>query len=237
MSEEIGHYTGKLLLEPLNDGRKMRTVLDFGFAETGGLHWPVPRGTTVDGASIPWLLWTPFGGPYEGKYRNASVVHDYYCSVHTADYQAVHLMFYRAMLVSGVSVARAKVMYLAVKYFGPSWSEMDVENTKLGMPAIPRRPDHDDLMFYVLHDPLTIAVSNVIERGGKSAHDWICTVPDRVDANSEIILRLDDLLEIVERDDPPLSDLEAAVDRAIDFIPNDRTAPRMVLPGQFPLDE
>jgi hypothetical protein len=196
----------------------------------------VPRGATVDGASIPWLLWTPLGGPFEGKYRDASVVHDYYCSVHSTDHRSVHLMFYRAMMVSGVSVARAKVMYLAVKFFGPSWSDMDVKNVRLGTPAIPR-PDRDNLMFYVLHNPLTLAVSKVIERGGKSAYDWICIDPERVDANREIILRLDGLLEIVERDDPSLSDLEAAVERSIDFIPENTSAPRTVLPGQFSLDE
>jgi hypothetical protein len=39
---ELGRYTGRLILEPLPDGRRMRVVEDLGFMEADGLHWPVP---------------------------------------------------------------------------------------------------------------------------------------------------------------------------------------------------
>jgi len=49
MSEhELGRYTGKLILEPTNSSQQMRTALDFGFMDTDGKLWLVPRGTTVD---------------------------------------------------------------------------------------------------------------------------------------------------------------------------------------------
>jgi hypothetical protein len=60
---ELGHYTGRLLLQPLPDGRRMRVIEDFGFMEADGLHWPVPPKSTVDGASIPQVLWSLMGGP------------------------------------------------------------------------------------------------------------------------------------------------------------------------------
>jgi hypothetical protein len=93
----------------------------------------VPRGTSVDGASIPQVFWSLIGGPFEGRYRNASVVHDYYCQVRNRRWQDVHQAFYEAMLASGVDGARAMVMYKAVENFGPRWAE----------PAAPRclRPD------------------------------------------------------------------------------------------------
>jgi hypothetical protein len=40
-------------------------------------------------------------------------------------------MFFEAMLVSGVSTAKARVMYAAVRYAGPKWSDMDIHNTNL----------------------------------------------------------------------------------------------------------
>ena len=43
MSEhELGRYTGKLILEPLQGGQQLKTVLDFGFLDADGRHWPVP---------------------------------------------------------------------------------------------------------------------------------------------------------------------------------------------------
>lgn len=174
MSEhELGRYTGELILKPLKDGRRMETVLDFGFLEADGLHWPVPRSTIVDGASIPQALWSLIGGPFEGKYRDASVVHDYYCSVRSADWQSVHLMFYRAMLVSGVAALRAKVMYAAVYFGGPRWSDIDVKNVRLGPPAVPTQTVRDNILFSVDHDPTLLAVSKAIDRDGMTAFEWM----------------------------------------------------------------
>src|SRR5690242_4994652 len=117
----------------------MRTVSDFGFMDADGWHWKVKPGAEVDGASIPRALWWAMG-PWEGKYRYASVVHDWYCSLRTADWQAVHLMFYRAMLVSDVPMLQAKVMYLAVYFAGPRWSDMDVKNARHAGAAGPVPP-------------------------------------------------------------------------------------------------
>lgn len=224
---ELGRYTGELVLRPLDDGRLMETVLAFGFLDADGYHWSVPVGTTTDGASIPQALWSLTKGPYEGKYRKAAVVHDYYCSVRSADWKAVHLMFYRAMLVAGVSLVRAKLMYVAVYFGGPRWGIQDERNVRLGPPAVPTKIDMDNLLLSVEHDPLMLAVSKAIEREGRAAFDWIASDRRVVDESSEITLHLDILSEVVERDNPSLRDLEAAIDAAVDFTRDAYFAPRV----------
>ncbi len=233
MSElNLGRYTGRLILEPLPDGRRMRVLEDFGFLEEDGLHWPVPPRSTVDGASIPQALWSLIGGPFEGKYRDASVVHDYYCDVRSADWKSVHRMFYRAMLVSGVSVRRAKVMYTGVYFGGPRWNETVVENVRLGPPAIPARASENSRLYYIKHDPTTLAVSEAIERDGMSAFEWVASGrQDHVD--SEVVLQLERLSDLVGRDDPSLRTLEAAIDESLTWVSYADESPRQVSVGRL----
>ena len=126
-----GHFTGKPQFEFLDEGRRMKLLCDYGYVDGAGIEWPVKEGATVDGASIPQLLWGIVGGPFEQAYRNASVVHDWYCAIRTRPWESVHRMFFEAMLDSHVSPGKAKLMYLAVRYAGPRWSDMDVANTNL----------------------------------------------------------------------------------------------------------
>lgn len=51
---------------------------EFSFDDPNGLKWKVPKGTKVDGASIPQALRSIIGGPFEGAYLKASVIHDYF---------------------------------------------------------------------------------------------------------------------------------------------------------------
>jgi hypothetical protein len=91
----------------------------------------VPAGAEIDGASIPKVFWSIVGGPYTGLYRNASVIHDYYCDVRTRPWKEVHRMFYDAMLASGVDKMKAKLMYLAVRFGGPRWDDQTIHNNVL----------------------------------------------------------------------------------------------------------
>lgn len=118
-----GHYTNTPpLAEWLDDGRHMQLKRPFGYVQESGREWLVPSEAVIDGASIPKVFWSLIGGPFEGQYRNASVVHDYYCDVQTRPWQETHRVFYDGMLCSGVGTARAKVMYYAVYRFGPRWT-------------------------------------------------------------------------------------------------------------------
>jgi len=100
---------------------KFRLLAAFGFRDPQGRVWEVPSGVEVDGASIPRAFWTVIGGPFEGNYLNASVVHDHYCRVRTRTAQDTHRTFYYGMRAMGVAEAQAKKMFWAVSTFGPKW--------------------------------------------------------------------------------------------------------------------
>lgn len=113
------------------DGRTVTLKEPYAFVDSNCKRWAVPAGATVDGASIPQVFWTVIGGPFEGKYRAASVIHDWYCDRRSEPWQSVDLMFYEAMLASGVSPLKAQIMYAAVYAGGPRWSSVTVRNVRL----------------------------------------------------------------------------------------------------------
>lgn len=91
------------------------------FKDPNNVEWFVPKGTEVDGASIPQVLWS-FAGPFEGNYLWASVVHDYYCDMKTKTARDTHRTFYYGMRARGVDKLQADFMYWAVAVFGPQWT-------------------------------------------------------------------------------------------------------------------
>jgi len=117
-----GKFVGHVVAQWLDDGRKMKLVEPFGYVDPTGLTWDAPIGSIVDGASIPQIAWSVIGGPFEGKYRNASVIHDVACEQRLRPWPDVHRNFYYGMLASGVDETLAKVMYAAVYQYGPRWS-------------------------------------------------------------------------------------------------------------------
>src|SRR5262245_38679235 len=235
MSEQdAGRYTGTLIFEPLQDSQQLRTVLDFGFLDADGRHWSVPPGTSVDGASIPKALWSLWGGLWQGKYREASVVHDYHCAVRSADWQSVHRMFYHAMLVSGVSEQRAKLMYAGVYFAGPRWKNVAVEPVRPGAGVAGRtQTAPGDILYALCRDPITLALSEAIECEGMSAFNWITSAKQPTDRNAEIILRLDKLSGMLEEDAPSLRDLESAIAYAVGLIPSVEASPRSISVGRL----
>ena len=226
---KLGRYTGKLILEPMPGRQQMKTVEDFGFQDADGRHWPVPPGTSVDGTSIPKAVWSLLGRPWEGKYREASVLHDYHCTARSADWQTVHRMFYRAMLVSGVSERRAKLVYAGVYFAGPRWENIE----RRSQPAVPSRTAPGDILYALCRDPITLAVSEAIECDGTSAINWITSAHHQADGNAEITLGLDKISNMVEEDAPSLPSLEAAIDYAVSLIPHVEGAPRRISVGRL----
>jgi hypothetical protein len=126
--ENWGHFVGTVVTEWFDSKRKMKVVNMFAYVDPRGKQWSVPPQTVVDGASIPRIFWTAIGGPFEGPYRNASVVHDHYCVVRSETWQSVHRMFYEAMLAAGTPKAKAKAMFYAVYVGGPRWQDVLVTN-------------------------------------------------------------------------------------------------------------
>jgi hypothetical protein len=119
--EKLGSFHGDLIVKALSDGRKLQLTHPFAYRDPKGRLWPVPSSTIVDGASIPQTFWSIIGGPFSDKYRDASVIHDYYCERKSRPWRDVHLVFYNAMRARGVPTSKAKIMYAAVYNFGPRW--------------------------------------------------------------------------------------------------------------------
>lgn len=121
-AQSFGSFIGDVVAKWNGDGRTMTLVEPFAYLDPAGVRWDAPKGATVDGASIPQFAWSIIGGPFEGKYRPSSVIHDVACVERKRPWEAVHQTFYTGILASGVSAAKAKIMYAAVYHFGPRWS-------------------------------------------------------------------------------------------------------------------
>jgi len=116
-----GYYSGDPILKWNPDGRTMTVMTELSYTDPQGIIWDAPAGSVTDGASIPRYLWSVMGGPFEGKYRNASVLHDVAYEKHNRPWWDCDRMFYNAMRCSGVSAAEAKTMYYALYKFGHHW--------------------------------------------------------------------------------------------------------------------
>src|SRR5205809_7362165 len=99
----------------------MMLLSDLRCTDPDGEVWVAAAGSMVGGASIPRSLWSLMGGPFEGKYRNASVLHDVGYDQKNKPPAEVDRMFYNAMRCSGVGVVEAKTMYYALLRFGWHW--------------------------------------------------------------------------------------------------------------------
>ena len=116
-----GYYNGEPVTKWNSDGRTMTLLTELRYTDPHGEVWVAPIGSVVDGASIPRYLWSVMGGPFEGKYRNGSVLHDVAYGEHNRPWWDCDRMFYNAMRCSGVSVGEAKTMYYALYKFGRHW--------------------------------------------------------------------------------------------------------------------
>jgi len=116
-----GYYSGFVEARWENDGRNMTLLSELRYTDPNGEIWVAPAGSKVDGASIPRSLWSIMGGPFEGKYRNASVLHDVAYTNHKRPSHDCDRMFYNAMRCSGVSAVEAGTMYYALCRFGHHW--------------------------------------------------------------------------------------------------------------------
>lgn len=168
-----GRFDGELDVRMLNDGRICELLSDYAFIRLDDSRWHVPAGTKVDGASIPPPFWSLIGGPFEGKYRNASVVHDHYCETKERPWDDTHRVFYEGMRAMGVAAVKAKVMYYAVYRFGPRWP--DAERPILE--TAPIQPTLDDRVAQsLLADAEAIYVHDLtleaIERLADTRNSW-----------------------------------------------------------------
>ncbi|ARD45130.1 DUF1353 domain-containing protein [Colwellia sp. PAMC 21821] len=109
------------------DDVQMYLLDDFAYVDQFNYLWEAPSGSLIDGASIPKRFWSDTGSPYIGKYRKASVIHDYYCKAQTAPYQDVHNMFLDALSASRVT--KEAINIISVVILGTNSCKWDSENS------------------------------------------------------------------------------------------------------------
>ncbi|MFC1455491.1 endonuclease [Microvirga arabica] len=156
---DFGAYEG---LPPevalLDEGRTVKLLKPLTYVSEIGERWPVEAGVVVDGASIPRAFWSLIGGPFEGRYRNASIIHDRFCDLRSRSWEVTHRMFHDAMRCSGVPLLKAKVMFYAVYRFGPRWT-VGQEATGSVLTFERRAPTDADALS-LLEDARTIYAEN-----------------------------------------------------------------------------
>ena len=137
-SNKWGHYSGYVEARWENDGRSMTLLNELRYTDPQGAVWIAPAGSQVDGASTPRSLWSLMGGPFEGKYRNASVLHDVAYDQKTKPWPECDRMFYNAMRCSGVGAVDAGMMYYTLRKFGRHWKAPKAEPVKVGGEVVAR---------------------------------------------------------------------------------------------------
>lgn len=101
--------------------RDVKLVQPFGFIDPRGVSWDAPAGYVTNGASIPQSLWVVVGGPFDGPYRDAAFLHDYYCEAKIRSSDDTHRMYYEAAIARGTSENISSTMYAGLIFGGPKW--------------------------------------------------------------------------------------------------------------------
>lgn len=114
-----GRWLTDALVTLLPDGRSVRVESPLLYEDHEGEVYRIPVGFVSDGATIPQFAWSLVGGPLDGRYRRAAILHDFQL-VHPRIEAAsvIHQRFYMAMRADNVTWRMGKVFYYAVKWFG-----------------------------------------------------------------------------------------------------------------------
>lgn len=110
-----GNPKTEWLVDDASPDRDMSLLADFSFTDPDGKVWPAPKGSKINGASIPQPLWSTVGSPYTDDYRRASVVHDVACNTPGVPRKAADVMFFHACLAGGCGPLQARILYAGVR--------------------------------------------------------------------------------------------------------------------------
>lgn len=143
------------------------TLAQLDFVDGSGATWVAPEGIVTDGASIPPIFVPIVGDPTSPEFVNAAAVHDAYCGIgnergvmfQAAPWEKVHVMFYDALLVGGVSEIKAKVMFAAVWLGGPRWGGAAFDPAE--QPRVPMQKAMQDTKEYI--EEFNPAITELIE--------------------------------------------------------------------------
>ncbi len=152
-----GYFSGPVETRWADDGLTMVVVSELRYTDPYGEAWVAPVGSRVNGASIPRAFWSLIGGPFDGKYRNASVLHDVAYDEQTRSWEDADRMFYNAMRCSGVGAVTAKTMYYALRRHGRHWKHrqaIPVKSTSEARGSAIRPQDVDQIQKWIeTNDP------------------------------------------------------------------------------------
>ena len=122
---EHGFFSGNPKTEWLPDtngpDREMKLLEDFKYTDPNDREWLAPKGSVVNGASIPRPLWAIVGSPYTDDYRRASILHDVACKNSEVSRKEADKMFHSACLAGGCSKSQAALLYAGVRL--GAWGE------------------------------------------------------------------------------------------------------------------
>jgi hypothetical protein len=123
-------FVGKLEFTPVGceTARRCKLAFDFGYVDTKGVGWQANAGDGTDGATIPEWAQPLVGASFDKSFVKAAAIHDHYVVNHVRTWQQTHLMFYDALIDSGVPAHKAQIMYFAVLAGGPRWIDL-IEGT------------------------------------------------------------------------------------------------------------
>jgi Protein of unknown function (DUF1353). len=116
-----GYYSGQVEARWENDGRHMTLLSELRYTDPEGILWIAPAGSVVDGASIPRVLWSLMGGPFEENIATPLSCTMSLTTEKTRPWKLCDRMFYNAMRCSGVAATEAKTMYYALYRHGRHW--------------------------------------------------------------------------------------------------------------------
>ena len=103
----------KLTISP-NGNYNYKVVQDYVFdSPVLGQAFTIPEGFITDGASIPRILWSVFGGPFCPKNLEASVQHDFLIHMGVGGPQR-DLQFYSTLVDNNTDKWKARLMYIGV---------------------------------------------------------------------------------------------------------------------------
>ncbi|MDX9785466.1 MAG: DUF1353 domain-containing protein [Desulfobacterales bacterium] len=121
-----------LLLPVINpDANKLEEAYEVArdhWAAYKGSRIRVPAAFQYDGASIPRLVWPVIGSPFQPRFMNAAVFHDWIYHTHQIERCEADNLFHELLLESGVAAETAATMRYAVRSFGGWYWENDEDD-------------------------------------------------------------------------------------------------------------
>lgn len=132
------YFQGSAVVESLSaegDQHQSRLLNGFSYVDATGKTWQIPAGTLIDESTLPNWLWAPVNLPLTDAYRDATILHTYYCKSKKENWFFTHRMFYEACLTAGIAETRAKILFAAVfanvQRWTPVYGKSSISSTTL----------------------------------------------------------------------------------------------------------